>query len=77
MKKIIKNNLRFYREKAGLTLQDLANATGISMSMLYFVEKNNRGISFFLADRIAYVLDVPLEEIFPEFAERKSPLPTK
>lgn len=77
MKKIIPNNLRKYRENAGLTLQDLANATGISMTMLYYLEKNNRGISYFLADRIAYVLGVPLEEIFPEFAERKSPLPSK
>lgn len=67
------NKLKEYRLKAKMTRDELSAATGISNSMLYFVEKGNRGVSYFLADRIAFVLNVPLENIFPEFKKRKSP----
>lgn len=71
--KTFDNKLKEYRLKAKMTRDELSAATGISNSMLYFVEKGNRGVSYFLADRIAFVLNVPLENIFPEFKKRKSP----
>jgi transcriptional regulator with XRE-family HTH domain len=70
------NNLKQYRLKAKMTRDELVTATGISSTMLYYLEKGNRGVSYFLADRIAFVLNVPLEEVFPEFKKRKSPILT-
>jgi transcriptional regulator with XRE-family HTH domain len=71
--KDFENNLKEYRKKANMTRNELSAATGISTTMLYYLEKGNRGVSYFLADRIAFVLNVPLENIFPEFKKRKSP----
>ena len=62
------------RKKYGLTRQDLAIKTGLSISYIYFLEKGQKQPSFTVADRIASVFGVPVEELFPQF-KRKSPYP--
>ena len=58
-------------------LQDInfPKDTKISYSFLTEVEQQLKGVSFAKADKIASYLGYPLEEIFPKFAKRISPLP--
>jgi DNA-binding XRE family transcriptional regulator len=69
------NNLEYYRNLNKLSRKVLSEKTGISAAMIYYVEKGKKKISWELADRIASYLGYPLEEIFPKFAKRMSPLP--
>jgi len=69
------NNLKKIREELGLTRYKLSKDTKISYSFLTEVEQQLKGVSFAKADKIASYLGYPLEEIFPKFAKRISPLP--
>ena len=73
----IPNNLAEYRRKLNISRNELAGRTNLSPTYLYYLEKGIKEPSWHTADKIAAALGVPLEEIFPQFASRKSPLPTK
>lgn len=68
----MKNSLREYRLKNGLSLRQLSEKTNISYGLLGFYESGRRSPSFKNADRIASFFKVPLETVFPQF-ERLSP----
>jgi putative transcriptional regulator len=62
------------RKEHNLTRQELAFKTGLSISYIYFIEREEKQPSFDVADRIASVFNVPVEELFPQF-NRRSPYP--
>ena len=69
------NKLRSLRISKGLSINELARLTNLSPAMLSRIARGLREPSWHTADKIAAALGVPLEEIFPQFANRKSPLP--
>ena len=73
----IPNNLAEYRRKLNISRNELAGRTNLSPTYFYYLEKGIKEPSWHTADKIAAALGVSPEEIFPQFANRKSPLPTK
>lgn len=69
----ISNNirtLRFLRDE--MTQKDLANQVGVTRQTIIALEKEKYSPSLELAFRIAFVFDVPLEEVF-SFDARDEP----
>jgi len=65
------------RQKKGLSIYRLAQLANVSYSYLYEIEHNPEvleKVSWHTADKIAAALGVPLEEIFPQFRDRRSPI---
>jgi putative transcriptional regulator len=58
------NRLREYREAAGLTQQELADAAGAGRVTIVRVEQGNQAPSLDLADRLADELDTTIDELF-------------
>ncbi|MCA9899938.1 MAG: helix-turn-helix transcriptional regulator [Ardenticatenaceae bacterium] len=61
----ISNNirtLRFFQDE--MTQKDLAKKVGVTRQTIIAIEKGHYAPSLELAFRIAYVFDVPLEEVF-------------
>jgi len=71
----IVNRLKSIRTQLGLSQRKLAKKAGLSPSLIAQIELGQKQPSWHTADKIAAALGVPLEEIFPQFANRKSPLP--
>lgn len=63
-------NLKFYRKKAGLTQEKLAEKIGMSTSYIGDMEARERFPSAETIDKIADALDVPVSTLFDE---RSSP----
>ncbi|WP_350494752.1 helix-turn-helix transcriptional regulator [Kosmotoga pacifica] len=63
------------RIRNGISQEKLAEKLGISRSTLSRIENGRTRLTdFFLADAIAAIFEVPVEELFPDFAlKRKSP----
>lgn len=57
------NNLRHYRERAGLTLAELGKRVGISTSMVSSLELGIRDTNGKIWKAIAKELDVSLDEL--------------
>ena len=72
---MLNSKMRSLREKNNLSINQLARITDISPATLSRIERGILNPSWHTADKIAAALGVPLEEIFPQFANRKSPLP--
>lgn len=58
------NNVRFYREKKGLTQEELAKLVKVSRQSIISVEKGQYICTTILALKIANVLKVKVEELF-------------
>lgn len=58
--------LRLKRLQAGLTIEDLADAAGISVSFLAYLETNKKKPSLATVAKIAAALNVPIPELFNE-----------
>lgn len=70
------NNVKAYRKLAGLSAGELCKRAGIGYMTLWHIEKNEKyRTSFETADKIAAVLGIPVEKVFPDY-KRKSPYPT-
>lgn len=52
--------IKSHRLKMGLTLDDLANATGSSKSFIWEVESGKTGLSFQKAVKISVALNLPI-----------------
>lgn len=62
----IARQLRFKRLQAGLTLETLADAAGISTSFLAYLETNKKKPSLSTIAKLAAALDIPVSELFNE-----------
>jgi DNA-binding XRE family transcriptional regulator len=69
------NKLEYYRTLNKLSRKELSEKTGISIAMIYYVEKGKKKISWELADLICAAINIPIEEVFPYYSKRISPLP--
>lgn len=63
---IIRHNIKRYREKAGLTQQQLADRTGLSMNYIAKIESTKMQRSFTIATlgKIAEALNVDIKDLF-------------
>ncbi|HBA60302.1 MAG TPA: hypothetical protein DCZ92_05710 [Elusimicrobia bacterium] len=64
----IARQLRLKRLQAGLTLEDLADAAGISTSFLAYLETNKKKPSLNTIAKLAAALDTPVSELFDEYS---------
>lgn len=55
--------VRAFRKLKGLTQQELADRSGISLAVLGAVERGNRRSEDQILDKIANVLEIPTEEL--------------
>ena len=64
----IGQNIKFYREKAHLTQQELAEAAKLSLSYISKIEANgcNKSMSISALNQIANVLGIEINEFFKE-----------
>lgn len=65
---IIRQNIKKYREKAGLTQQQLADKAGISMNYIAKIEskKMQRGFTIVVLGRIADALEIDIKLLFDD-----------
>lgn len=63
-KKILKSNIKEFREEKGLTQIELADLIGVSRQTIYYLEKGDYNPSLTLSFKIAEVLKKPLNKIF-------------
>lgn len=61
---ITARQLRLRRLQAGLTLEDLADAAGISVSFLAYLETNKKKPSLATLAKIAAALNISIAELF-------------
>ena len=64
--KLIGEQLRHTREKRGLTLSDVAKATGYSISMIGSYERGNRSPSLVGLSNIADFYHIPVSDLFKD-----------
>lgn len=65
----IGHEVRAYRKKLGITVSDLASATGISLGMLSKIENGNISPSLTTLQALSRALGVPLTAFFRRFEE--------
>lgn len=56
--------VKSYREKYGLTQQNMAEKLGITVSAYNMIENGKRGISLSTAKRISLILNQSIDELF-------------
>lgn len=59
----ISEQIKQARKKAGLTQQDLANGTGLSLRTIQRIEKGDQEVSGYSLRQISGALNVPLEQL--------------
>lgn len=64
LSKVIANNIRIYREKAGLTQKELAERLSISPAAMSNYESSGRGVNDEMKEKIAKVLNISIAELF-------------
>ncbi len=62
---------RLFREKAGLTIQELSNASGISPGMLSKIEHGSTSPSLSTIQALSQALNVPVTSLFRGFEETR------
>jgi len=67
----IGHEVRAYRRKLGMTVTDLAAATGVSTGMLSKIERGNISPSLTTLQSIAHAFSVPLTAFFRTFEESR------
>ncbi len=68
----IGHEVRAYRKKLGITVTDLASATGVSVGMLSKIENGNISPSLTTLQTLSKALGVPLTAFFRGFEEPRS-----
>jgi transcriptional regulator with XRE-family HTH domain len=68
----IGHEVRAFRKKLGITVTDLASATGISLGMLSKIENGNISPSLTTLQALSRALGVPLTAFFRRFEERRN-----
>lgn len=63
---VVAGQLRLRRLQAGLTIEDLADAAGISVSFLAYLEAGKKKPSLATIAKIAAALKIPVSELFDE-----------
>lgn len=63
IKKILSNNVRFYRIKKGMSQEDLAFKSGLHRTYISSIECENRNVSINNLAKIANVLEVEPYEL--------------
>lgn len=63
-KDFVENKVAQYRQKKGLTQEELALAVGVTRQTIVAIEKGNYTPSVLLAMRIAHYFKVPTDVIF-------------
>lgn len=63
--------VRQFREKNGLTIQDLSNASGISNGMLSKIEHGTTSPSLSTIQSLSKALNVPVTSLFRDFEETR------
>ncbi|WP_196604600.1 helix-turn-helix transcriptional regulator [Pectinatus haikarae] len=58
------NKLKIIREKNNLTKQELANAIGVTVRYIAFIEQGKRTPSLEIASKIAIILNSSIDNIF-------------
>jgi transcriptional regulator with XRE-family HTH domain len=69
LQKIFGSNVRHHRRAQGLTLEQLAEAVGVSRETIGKIERGTSAPLFETAERIATALDVSPLSLFTGFAE--------
>lgn len=64
----IADNVAKLREKRGMTRQELADAVGVTQSMIGQIERGTKCLSVQLAAEIAQVLECSVEDFLPRAA---------
>lgn len=64
MKKTVKTRIKEYRAKHDMKQDELATLVGVRRETIYHLEKGRYNPSLVLADSIAKVFGVSIEEIF-------------
>lgn len=59
----LKLKLKFYRDRAGLTQEDLARDTHLSLSTIQSIESNRRSASLDTLYKLATALDVTINDL--------------
>lgn len=67
----IGREVRSFRTKLGITVADLARATGLSLGMLSKIENGLTSASLTTLQRISAALGVPVTALFRRFEERR------
>lgn len=65
--RILARRIRALRERHGLTQEDFAQRSGISVSFASLLERGERSPSYETLVQVAAALDVPLSELFRDF----------
>lgn len=73
----IGREVRGYRHQKGMTVADLAQATGLSIGMLSKIENGNTSPSLTTLQTLANALSVPLTSFFRRFEEHREAVHTK
>ena len=68
----IGHEVRAYRKKLGITVTDLASATGVSVGMLSKIENGNISPSLTTLQTLSKALGVPITAFFRGFEEPRS-----
>lgn len=61
---ILGDRIREERKRAGLTMESLAEAAGISTSFLAYIETKNKKASLETIEKLANALRIPVAELF-------------
>jgi len=64
MREYARNTVQSYRERAGITQEELAGRVGVSRQTIIAIEKGNYTPSVLLALKIAQYFKTPVESIF-------------
>jgi transcriptional regulator with XRE-family HTH domain len=66
--RVLARRIRSLRERRGLTQEDFARRSGISISFASLLERGERSPSYETLVQVAHALEVPLSELFRDFA---------
>lgn len=64
MEGMIENRVEYFRKKAGVTQEELAQSVGVTRQTIIALEKGNYTPSVLLAIRIARFFGKPVEKLF-------------
>lgn len=62
----MKNLLKFYREKCGVTQQQIADKLEIAVSTYNMLENGKRNVSLSKAKKLSIILNASIDELFFE-----------
>ena len=62
--------MKYYRNRLGMTQKDLAQRVGVSEFAISTYENNRRTPSFKVLDKLAFALDVPIQELASKMEDK-------